>query len=279
MNTADAAHEQVVTTNSPADDRFKTFERTTASYLNPDQYAIIRVDGRAFHTYCAGLEKPADELFMAHMDAAAVDLAEQLSGVRLVYVQSDEISLLISPWAADGTRQELMFAGNVQKLVSVAAAIASVRLNLLRHGTVTDRTALFDGRAFSLPTREDVVDYFTWRQRDAARNSLAMTVRAHFGHRQVQGLNGSAQRRLLADAGVNPEGTPDGFRRGRTVTFEKRPDSTTFVHKRTGQTETVEFQRTVAVMGPAPLFADDDSLIPQPGLGHPGPRNLVGAGR
>ena len=80
---------------------FKDAERAVRTALEPGLPAVIRLDGRAFHSYCRGLARPYDPMFMGDMDATALALAEQIDGVRLAYVQSDEISLLITDRLSD----------------------------------------------------------------------------------------------------------------------------------------------------------------------------------
>jgi tRNA(His) 5'-end guanylyltransferase len=235
---------------------FKDYERQQRRYLPEDQYAVIRLDGRAFRTYTRGLDKPYDLQFMADMDAAARAVAVELHGVRLTYVQSDEISIVMTAWKPDRNadekeRGQLMFGGAVQKLVSIAAAVCSVEFNRRRpdHGT-----ALFDARAFSLPTHGDVLDYLTWRQADARRNTLSMLARTEFSAQTLHSLSSAQQHELLVGVGVNPEGLPVGFTRGRVLIPGTEPATTTFTHGRTHQTQTVEYERSVLNLSDAPDF-------------------------
>ena len=112
---------------------FKDAERQFRTHLTPGLPAVIRLDGRAFHSYTKGLQRPFDERFVEDMDAVAVELAQQIDGVRLVYTQSDEISLLLTDRADDAV-QGFMFGGQVQKLTSISAAIATATLNSCRLG-------------------------------------------------------------------------------------------------------------------------------------------------
>lgn len=264
--TTRRTHPQTVA--EATESHFKSREHETRNFLTPNSFSVIRLDGRAFHSYCRGLQQPADRLFMGHMDMVALALVKQLSGVRLSYIQSDEISLLLTDWRqptdeeTEPTKTEFMFGGNIQKLVSISAAIASTTLNALRYGTVTDKVALFDARAFSLDTREETVDYFAWRQHDALVNTVSMTAGAHFSSRELHGLSTAGRFAKLVEAGVDPDVAPAGFRGGRVTVFEERPGTATYLDKRTNLPVTVNFVRREAVAVPAPRFVDDDSLIP-----------------
>src|SRR6185436_13872495 len=83
-------------------------------------------------------------------------------GFRVLYgyTESDEISLL---FALD----ERQFGRKLRKYHSTLAAEASARFSLL-----LGQPATFDCRISQLPGVERVVDYFRWRNEDAARNAL-----------------------------------------------------------------------------------------------------------
>lgn len=242
---------------------FKAREAETRTYLTADAPAILRLDGRAFHSYCRDLDRPYDVRFMDDMNATAIAPAKGIDGVRLAYVQSDEIRLLLMPAAvADPTAERgFMFAGSVQKLVSISAAIASTTLNTRRLGDVTDVVALFDSRAFSVADLDEAREYFAWRQLDARINSLSMLASAHFSHRELHGLSTRRRGELLREAGIDPSSLPAGFRDGRIVSSEARPDSSTFFDRRIGRERTVEFVRNVPVVVAAPDLASRGMFV------------------
>ncbi|WIB65413.1 tRNA(His) guanylyltransferase Thg1 family protein [Curtobacterium sp. MCBD17_040] len=242
-------------------DVFKARERMHRAVLPADEYVILRLDGRAFHTYCRDLNKPYDLQFMADMDAATLALSEHISGVRLAYVQSDEISLIITAWTPENPAGQLMFGGATQKLVSVTASRAASVFNRLRP---TAPIADFDARVFTLPTRDDVRSYLAWRQSDARRNTLSMLARTVFSARTLHGLSSDQQRQLLRDNGHEPNTLPARFRNGRVVVTTLTPTTTTFKHGNTGRVQTVETTRRTRSTVPAPNFVsgDGDHLIP-----------------
>jgi len=251
---------------SPIDpgDPFKDRERNHRVFLDDTEFAVIRLDGRAFHTYCKDLDYPFDEQFMADMDATAKAVTGALTGARLTYVQSDEISVVLTAWRpgvpATGAEQ-LMFGGNVQKLVSITASVASATFNQLRPN---GGLALFDARAFTLPARADVTSYFAWRQSDARRNSLSMLARSVFSSKELHGVSSTGQRTLLRDRGYNPDALPDGFRNGRVVVPVAHSATTTFTDGRSGETRTVEYERRSLDITVAPNFTDlGRHLIPE----------------
>ncbi|MEV5211262.1 tRNA(His) guanylyltransferase Thg1 family protein [Micromonospora sp. NPDC053740] len=230
-------------------DRMKGYERATLTLLPRRTYTIIRVDGRAFHSYLRGADKPYDQQFMADMDAVAQALCQEVSGAVFAYTQSDEISLLACDFATPGTQP--WFGGVAAKVVSITAAVATATLNARRPG----RTALFDSRVFTIADPREVANYFIWRQRDCVRNSITMAAQALFSHKRLHGVNTSQMQELLwSGHGVNWNDYPDGCKRGRVAVKRSGEREVTFTHKRTQEVETVQALRSWWEVEPAPHF-------------------------
>lgn len=233
-------------------DRIKAYEAITRTVLPRRTYSILRVDIRAAHGYLRGAERPFDLDFMADMDATAVALCDEIAGAVLGFVQSDEISVLMTDFGALGT--EPWFGGVVQKVVSTAAATATAHLNVLRH-VKTGRLATFDARVFTIADPCEVANAFIWRQRDAVRNSISMAAQSKFSPKQLHGVNGDqAQEMLWREHGINWNDYPDGCKRGRVVVKESGEREVTFTHKRTQVEQTVIAMRTWWEARPAPHF-------------------------
>ena len=248
-------------------DRMKGYERATLTLLPRRTYTIIRVDGRAFHSYLRDAAKPYDQQFMADMDATAEALCREVSGAVFAYTQSDEISLLVCDFTAAGTQP--WFGGVAAKMVSISAAVATATLNARRPG----RAALFDSRVFTIADPREVANYFIWRQRDCVRNSITMAAQAQFSHRRLHGVNtGQMQELLWSEKGINWNDYPDGCKRGRVVVKESGEREVTFTHKRTGEQQTVTALRSWWEVVPAPHFTSSpggflaEAVPPMPGL-------------
>src|SRR5271170_1000953 len=218
-------------------DRMKRYEEATRFSLPRRTYTIIRIDGRAFHSWTRGLEKPYDTDFMHLMDWTAVALCEQISGAQFAYVQSDEISVLAVDFLDINT--EPWFDGNIQKWCSVGASIATAEFNVyvasayfgrmydMEHDPEAGKDyskiakkapdAVFDSRVFIIPDLIEVENYFVWRQQDAERNSVMMLARAHASHKQLAGKNRAAQHEIIHAAGDNWAKHPVDFKHGRVV--------------------------------------------------------------
>lgn len=215
-------------------DRMKAYEDVTRTRLVRRMPVLMRLDGKAFHTFTAGMPKPYFRDFHECMWEAAKKLCEEIQGVQVAYVQSDEISLLLTDYQS--LKSEAWYDSQVQKMVSVAAAICSVTFNVawcnryMRYVVQGDDLAtcspsswgeVFDARVWNLP-KEEVVNYFVWRQQDATRNAINAAGQAKFSHRQLQGKNTSqVQEMLFQEHGINFNDYPVPQRRGACVVREK----------------------------------------------------------
>lgn len=213
-------------------DRMKeNYENRSKTYLMRRSNVILRLDGCHFHTFTKGLKKPYDSLFIEVMQKTTKSLCESIQGCKFGYVESDEISLLLTDY--DTLQTDAWFDYSVQKICSVAASMAAMFFN--RHlkecalqefddkdyyNTLLKKIELggyFDARAFNLPEHE-VVNYFIWRQNDATRNSIQGLAQANFSQKQLQGLNNSQlQDKLHEEKGINWNDCKTVEKRGSAV--------------------------------------------------------------
>lgn len=214
-------------------DRMKGYENINRFYLTKRMPMIIRIDGRAFHTLTKSLSKPFDPIFMDAMFETARSLLENVAGCKLAYVQSDEISLLVTDY--DNLETQPWFDKNLQKIVSVSASIATVAFNnyfdhmMLLAPYNSIHTATFDSRAFVLP-KEEVCNYFIWRQQDATRNAIQSLGQAYFSHKELQGRScEEIQDMLFLQKGINFDDLSTSKKRGACIYKEKFKE-TTFYH-------------------------------------------------
>jgi tRNA(His) guanylyltransferase len=185
-------------------DRMKDrFEDRTRYYLPRRAFAIIRVDGKAFHTFTRGFAKPYDQRLMECIDFTALAMCQEIAGAICAYTQSDEISVLLCDFRKQNS--EAWFDYNIQKMASVAASLATFHFNRCygHLGGDLTRTALFDARVFSVPDPVEVMNYFIWRQKDAERNSLQMAAQAVFSHKQLHGKSCADLHEMLHEKGIN----------------------------------------------------------------------------
>jgi len=159
--------------------------------------------------------KPYDKDFINQMDYTANKLCEEIQGCKMAYVQSDEISLLLTDF--DKITTDAWFDGQIQKMVSVAASMATGYFNKHPHPYQGDKIGFFDARIFTIPDPVEVENYFIWRQKDAIRNSLSMHAQALYSHKELHGKSQKDMHDMIYGKGENWDKLPDGFKRGRTI--------------------------------------------------------------
>jgi tRNA(His) 5'-end guanylyltransferase len=190
-------------------DRMKGYENVSRNYLIRRIPVIIRIDGVHFHTFTKGLEKPVDQSIYYSMRDTMFALCREIQGCKFGYVQSDEISLLLTDY--DNLETSAWFDNNVNKLVSVSAAMTTmhfnksfrdfINLNMFENQGIYDRkrdTAYFDARAFNIG-KEEVCNYFIWREQDCIRNSIEALGRAYFSHKQLENINNTNIKIMLKE--------------------------------------------------------------------------------
>lgn len=218
---------------------------------------IIRVDGRAFHTFTRGFEKPYDKTFHRAMKQTARILVQNLQGCKLAYTQSDEISLLLTDY--DKLESGAWFDYEVQKVCSIAAASATLYFNqefsnevsvewtvadyadfetsidiqsgeiwgysaipphLTAHEQALQKGAMFDARCFNIP-KEEVANYFYWRQLDATRNSIQLYGQANFSHKELQNKSCNDIKEMLSKKEIFWDNLNEEIKHGSCVYYDK----------------------------------------------------------
>lgn len=169
-------------------DRIKGYEVVSKPLLQKRTPVLIRVDGKAFHTFTRGCEKPFDREIVRCMAIAASKTAKKMQGFKLAYIQSDEATFMLSDY--DTLETGAWFDYELNKLVSITASLFTFYFNAeyyhdkdaLKYQT----PALFDARAFNMP-QDDFPNAFIWRQRDWERNSVQMLARSIFSQKELNG--------------------------------------------------------------------------------------------
>ena len=189
----------------------ENYENRTRILLPRRTYTIIRLDGKAFHTYTRGLKRPFDKQLVNDIDETAKFLCENIQGVKLAFVQSDEISLVLTDF--DKITTNAWFDGNIQKMVSVSASLATAKFNELRPG----KLAFFDSRVFTIPEQSEVINYLIWRQQDTVRNSITAVAQSLYSHKELFKKNTNEMQEMCFQKGVNWNDYDDGLKRGRLI--------------------------------------------------------------
>ncbi len=237
-------------------DRMKKYEGAYRLSLPERMPVILRIDGKAFHTYTKGCKRPFDQNLVDVMDETAKYLCKNIMGSRLAYVQSDEISILLNNYQDLDTQS--WFDNTLQKMVSVSAGMASgvfTSLSPKIFGTL--KLAVFDSRAFVIP-KEDVVNYFLWRQQDATRNSVQMLARSLYSHKELNNKNNSDLQELCFQKGHNWNDVPTSQKRGRCIV--KRETLKISVGPRVQDNE-VTVRKSWEVDNEIPVFSQDRDYV------------------
>lgn len=203
-------------------DRMKSFEKmVNANQLTPLLPGIVRVDGRAFHSYTKGLKRPYDEGMSKLMIAVTKELMNETNALA-GFTQSDEISLLLY---SDNLDTQLYFDGRTQKIVSMTAAVATLSFNSMKEAFLPGYKSsipLFDSRVFNVPTKGEAAAYCLWRERDATKNSITMAASAYYSHNFLHRKNSKQKQELLWQKNVNWNEYPNYFKRGTFVRRVKK---------------------------------------------------------
>jgi tRNA(His) guanylyltransferase len=201
-------------------DRMKEYEAVEAQRkLDPTLPILVRLDGRAFHTFTKGLSRPFDVRFNECMKAATKAVMEE-SNAKIGYTQSDEITLVILPV---GENPNPIFGGRNQKLCSTLAAVASVvflrKVIELLPPKYVDKLPTFDCRIWNVPNLVEAANAVLWRELDAEKNSVSMMAQSVFSPNELHMKHGGERRDMLQKAGKPWEDLPVQFQRG--IYFKK----------------------------------------------------------
>ena len=225
--------------------RMKEYEKRNQYYLQKRTPVAIRVDGRNFHTFTKGFQRPFDKILMTTMQETAKYMCENIQGAKFAYVQSDEITIILVDY--DTLETDCWFNYRTDKLCSISSSMATMAFNkyfsemvmqlesdvaqeyetngdtewvikmekyLKAYRKSCEKGAMFDSRCFNIP-KEEVCNLIYWRQLDATRNSIQMVGQANFSHNELQGKScNMIQDMLLTQKDINWNDYPIACKRG-----------------------------------------------------------------
>lgn len=271
----------------PLGDRMKEYENLTRFKLSKEYPMIIRLDGNAFHTFTRGFEKPFDKLLRETMEETAKFLLENIPGSQCAYHQSDEISILVTNYQL--SNREPWFDNNINKIVSITSSMATLAFNRSFLNKIKEKIgivdynearvyakdsfvakmnaietgALFDSRVFILPKNE-VVNYFIWRQQDAIKNSISMVAQSLFSHNSLQGLNGLQMiEKMRNEKGIIYDKKFSTIERRGSITHRLKPvEQVKIIKMKNGIEKEIKFTRSNwGIDDDIPVFKDNREYI------------------
>lgn len=256
-------------------DRMKRYESVSKNYLTRRVPVIIRLDGKAFHSFTKGMVKPFDNILVDCMQETMKYLCQNIQGAVLGYTQSDEITIVVTDYKTLTT--DAWFGYNVQKMTSISASMATFKFNEVLRDIIYERQkyeysisnlevykaalekgAMFDSRVFNIPV-EEVSNCLIWRQKDATRNSIQSVGQFYFSQHTLHGKSCSdIQNMLMEEKSINWNDTPTHLKRGSCCI--QKPRVHIDFNAMTGKD--VEVIRTEWIIDEhIPIFTKDKSYI------------------
>lgn len=220
------------------------YEKISQTKLMRRCPVILRLDGKAFHSFTRGFKRPFDNILVESMQETMKYLCENIQGCVLGYTQSDEITLVLIDYQK--LNSAAWFDYRTDKMCSIAASMATMAFNKAfaknvdklicdykhslhpqwlewqleqekYHNTLlkaVEKGAMFDCRCFNIPKKE-VTNAIYWRQLDATRNSIQMVGQANFSHTELQNKScNDIQDMLMLQKGINWNDFPTHLKRG-----------------------------------------------------------------
>lgn len=194
------------------EDKCLYYRGLTDYKLLPNSNIIVMLDGKNFSSLIKNnFKKPFDDDFINMMNKTAQFLCNNVQGVKFAYVQSDEISLLITDY--DTPETDIFFGGRLCKIQSILASLATSEFNrwFIRNRifdkdnwsgvTIADldqelcdiKLAQFDCKVWPVPSQNDAYAWFLYRQIDCIRNSKQQFAQAYCSHKELVGKDTDKQ--------------------------------------------------------------------------------------
>lgn len=216
-------------------DRMLYYRSLTDYKVMPNCYTLVMLDGRSFSKMVKNkFELPFDDNFIDMMNETAKYICKKIQGALFAYVQSDEISILLSD------KGDTFFGGRLNKMQSIIASMAASKFNQLmmlynlKNGIepndpmkIVESTNLvdFDCKVWNVPTFNDAIAWFIYRQIDCIRNSKQQAAQTYLSFEQLLNQDTDKQITLLkVNKGIDWETEyDDGKKFGRFIYKEIAP--------------------------------------------------------
>ena len=180
--------------------------------LLPNSYVMVMLDGRSFSHFVKNkFQKPFDDDFIGMMNETAKYVCKNVQGAKFAYVQSDEISIVLTDF--DTPTTDAFFSNRLSKLHSIIASLATAKFNQLmmlyrlqnnmgiNPGDCIENAPLyqFDCKCWNVPTYNDVFAWFLYRNIDCTKNSKQQTAQTYLPHKELMGKTTDTQIEYLKE--------------------------------------------------------------------------------
>ena len=212
--------------------------------LLPNSYVLVMLDGRSFsHMVKNKFLKPFDDNFIRMMNETAEYVCKNVQGCKFAFVQSDEISLVLTDF--DTPTTDAFFSNRLCKMQSIIASLATAKFNQLMASYHFDKMwdegyppdlsvddicnkieelplYQFDCKCWNVPTYNDVFAWILYRQNDCIKNSKQQTAQTCIPHKELLGKNTDEQIALLKETkGIDWNLFPNDRKYGRFIWKEE----------------------------------------------------------
>ena len=248
-------------------DRMEYLKNLVDYRLVPNSYVIAHVDGRSFSKKIKKrFERPFDDDFMKMMDETAKYLCREICGCKMAYVQSDEMSLILTDF--DTLETSSFFEYRLCKLQSIIASLATCKFNQQYYKyefakinkideVLSDKNLFqFDCKCFNVFSYNDAFAWLKYRQNDCIRNSKGQTAQTYLPHKDLVGVKADDQIQLLKELkGIDWHSFDDSKEYGRIIHKE-------LVEFKHNDVNVQDYVRSVWVSSPCQIMTHDyfDSL-------------------
>lgn len=172
-------------------DKCEYYRSLTDYRLSPNGYILVMIDGKNFSKLIKNkFEKPFDDWFIDTMNKTAKHLCKNIQNCVGAFVQSDEISLVIQ----DNPETCPPFDLRMCKLLSIIPSLATsffTKQMIIRNGCdcktiITSPDYVFDCKVWTVPSQNDMIAWFLYRQIDCVRNSKQQFCQTYIPHNQLK---------------------------------------------------------------------------------------------
>lgn len=218
------------------------YYRSLSDYkLLPNSYVLVMLDGRSFsHLVKNKFQKPFDDDFIEMMNETAKYVCKNVQGCKFAYVQSDEISLVLTDF--DTPTTDAFFSNRLCKMQSIIASLATAKFNQLMLAYQFEKISYdagdlamfspndmikkiessqlyqFDCKCWNVPTYNDVMAWLIYRQNDCLKNSKQQTAQTYLPHKELSGKNTDEQIALLKEIkNIDWHQFPKKYKYGRFI--------------------------------------------------------------